>query len=91
MSVKDVLDAFHEKGLQIKIDILDEEEETPSILVDGSSHALEFLGNLFLEFSKEGKDCGFQISPSGAGSVFFSETSKFGLYIHRTPCKHSTK
>jgi hypothetical protein len=29
------------------------------------------------------KDTGFQISPSGAGKIFFTKEAKTGLYINR--------
>jgi hypothetical protein len=55
------------------------------ILLEGNKAAFEFLGRLFLAHAKA-HDCGFQISPKGAGSAFFKKGSTFGLYLHRLPC-----
>lgn len=56
------------------------------ILIEGTKEALEFFGKLVLAQAQYSKDCGFSISPHGAGSALFSETSAVGLYIHRLPC-----
>jgi hypothetical protein len=54
-----------------------------TILLEGNSHSLEFLAKLILAQTGFEEDCGFQISPTGAGSSFFAAGSK-GIYIHRT-------
>jgi len=61
-----------------------------TVLVEGNRRALEFLGKLFIAQAKE-KDCGFQISPRGAGKRHSSKRSRFALYIHRLPCKNHRK
>ena len=68
---------------KLTIKLLDESEET--ILIEGESSALEFLGNLLLSPAKY-KDCGFEIGPGSAGSIFFSKGSTLNIYIHRIPC-----
>jgi len=60
-----------------------------TVLVEGSASALEFLGNLLIAQAQTQTDCGFQLSPSGAGSALFSSSSNLGIYIHRTPCAHA--
>jgi hypothetical protein len=55
------------------------------VLIEGNKAAFEFLGRLFLAHAKA-TDCGFQVSPRGAGSALFKNGSTFGLYLHRLPC-----
>jgi hypothetical protein len=59
-----------------------------TVLTEGSRRALESLGRILLKHARE-KDCGFQMSPEGAGSNHFRRDSKFGLYIHRLPCTNT--
>ena len=68
---------------KLTIKFLDESEDT--ILIEGESSALEFLGKLLLSQAKY-KDCGFEIGPGAAGSIFFSKESALNLYMHRIPC-----
>jgi hypothetical protein len=56
------------------------------VLIEGNAQALEFVGKLFLAQAKFKSDCGFQMSPNGAGGGLFKKGSKIGLYIHRLPC-----
>jgi hypothetical protein len=60
--------------------------ESDTVLIEGSAEALEFLGNLLIAQARFAKDCGFQISPTGAGSALFSSEATVGVYIHRLPC-----
>jgi hypothetical protein len=76
--------SFAEGGGQITIKMLD----TENILIEGSATALEFLGRLLQAQAAFPKDCGFQISPIGAGNALFSPSSSLGIYIHRLPCEH---
>jgi hypothetical protein len=70
----------------IKINIMDVDD---MIIIEGTSDTLKFLGNLLLAHANGNfDDCGFSISPTGAGSIFFDNNSVKGLYIHRIPCKH---
>jgi hypothetical protein len=62
--------------------------EKGEMLIEGSPAALKFLGNLLIAQSDFSKDCGFHISPSGAGSALFTSTSNCGIYIHHKPCPH---
>lgn len=55
------------------------------LLIEGDSATLRYLGELLLAAAEE-EDCGFSISPSGPGQVFFAAGAEMGLYIHRTPC-----
>ena len=59
--------------------------EDDTVLIEGDGKALEFLGHLLLAQAQFSKDCGFQISPGGAGNALFSPQSTHGLYIHRAP------
>ena len=60
--------------------------EDDIVFIEGKSNALEMLGKVIIAQSKFDKDCGIQISPNGAGKVFFKRSSTHGIYIHRLPC-----
>jgi len=79
-----VCESFADLAETITIRALEEGE----VLVEGSAAALEFLGNLLLAQARYRNDCGFHISPAGAGSALFSPSSTLGIYIHRVPCAH---
>jgi hypothetical protein len=58
------------------------------VLIEGKPRALEFLGEVLIAHARGPKtDCHFSISPRGAGSRHFNKNSRFGVYIHRLPCK----
>jgi hypothetical protein len=60
-----------------------------TVLIEGRPRALQFLGEVLIAHARGPKDdCHFGISPRGAGSRHFNKKSKFGVYIHRLPCKH---
>jgi hypothetical protein len=59
-----------------------------TVLIEGNSHALEFLGRLLLAHAA-GTDCGFELSPKGAGSAWFSKDARLGFYVHRLPCNRN--
>lgn len=87
MSLQNILNDNHKKDVKLKIEVIGEPDDS-LCLIEGNSEALFFLGTLLQEMSKNSGDCGFQISPNGAGSSFFKE-STIGLYLHRTPCMHN--
>jgi len=68
------------------VDYGDEEFSDPMVLIEGYAPDLEFIGNLLIAQAREERDCGFHISPVGAGNAFFSAESTHGIYIHRLPC-----
>lgn len=76
----DVCEEFADKGTQITIKAL---EEDNLILFEGTADALEFLGRLFLSVALDSKDTGFQIYPSGPGKLLFKSGTSLGMYIHR--------
>jgi hypothetical protein len=81
----DICARFAKKGM-LKVALLPSDDDAGDyILLEGSAEAYEFLGRLFLAHAKA-HDCGFQISPKGAGSALFKKDSTFGLYLHRLPC-----
>jgi hypothetical protein len=57
-----------------------------TILIEAPATGLKFLGDLLLAQADFKKDCGFSLGPAAAGSVFFDQTSKKGIHIHRLPC-----
>jgi hypothetical protein len=82
-SPDEICSSAYDKGVRFTIQTSDEEY----ILIEGTKEALEFLGNLIIA-QAENHDCGFQLSPKGAGKALFVEGSETGLYIHRIPCDH---
>ena len=83
MSPDDVVGQAADKGTRISVNILDD-----LIVIEGESEALLMLSDLLAAHAR-GKDCGFQISPAGAGSALFTDKSTHGLYLHRTgACSH---
>lgn len=82
-------DDICEKYSERRIKILTKNLTKNIILIEGNSEALEFVGQLFLALSKSKEDCGFQISPSGAGKMFFKPSASKGFYIHRLHDKKS--
>ena len=86
----DVCARFAKKGM-LKVALLPADDRGGDyILLEGSAAAYEFLGRLFLAHAKA-HDCGFQISPKGAGSTLFKKGSAFGLYLHRLPCNEKPR
>jgi hypothetical protein len=88
MSPDEVCREFSAKNVQkemprLTIRFVDESRDT--ILIEGEPAALEFLGKLLLS-QAEYQDCGFEIGPNTAGSIFFSKESTLNIYIHRLPC-----
>ena len=81
MNTNDVLKTYAEKQVKLTIRLLDEDD----VLIEGSSEALEFLGNLLLAHVADKED-GRHIGPNAAGNVFFTPESTKGIYIHRLPC-----
>ena len=70
-----------------KVALLKSDDAGPDyVLLEGNKAAFEYLAKLFLTRANA-RDCGFQISPHGAGSALFKRGSEFGLYLHRLPCK----
>jgi hypothetical protein len=60
-----------------------------TVLIEGNSAGLKFLGTLLLSLS-EADDCGEEWSPDGPGSKLFFTDSTFGIYLHRIPCAERT-
>jgi hypothetical protein len=72
---------FYRRKVKITLNKLDRD----TILIEGNRTAFEFLGEMFLAHAKS-VDCGFEISPKGAGRYYFSTSAKLGIYLHRLPC-----
>jgi len=67
-------------GVKISVRPLDEY----SVLIEGSSQALRFLGELFLAQAGFDQDCSFAISPRGPGGALFTDNARLGICIHDT-------
>lgn len=80
----DVAAAFVQTRTKATVRLLPAEpDDVPYALFEGDRDALEFLGRLFLA-QAHSLDCGFQLSPNGAGSRLFGRASDLGIYIHRS-------
>ena len=56
-----------------------------TVLVEGDSTALEFLGELLLACARSDEHS-IQMSPNGAGKNRFTKESTLGIYVHKVPC-----
>jgi hypothetical protein len=74
--------------VQIKVHPLPEDPNV--VLIEADADGFRFLSEVFAA-EAIAEDCGFQISPSGAGSAIFAPESKLGFYLHRIPCKTPQK
>ncbi len=81
MKSDEICELYAGKNAKLTVRLLDDED----ILIEGTSDALEFLGNLLLAHVNDKED-GRHLSPHAAGSIFFSPESTKGIYIHRLPC-----
>ena len=70
----------------IKVTVQKMEGDDNWILIEGDAEALAFLGYLLIAQSSFQMDCGFQLSPKGAGRALFNRKSDTGIYIHKLPC-----
>ena len=81
MKSDEICEIYAGKKAKLTVRLLDDED----VLIEGTSDALEFLGNLLLAHVNDKED-GRHLSPYAAGSIFFSPESTKGIYIHRLPC-----
>jgi hypothetical protein len=72
--------AYAKKKVKITLRTLDDDEDV--VLIEGTREALEFLGQLLLAQARC-RDCGFQLTPNGAGKALLSIESTKGVYLHR--------
>ncbi len=56
-----------------------------TILLEGDSTVLEFLGELLLACARSDEHS-IQMSPNGTGKNRFTKESTLGMYIHKLPC-----
>jgi hypothetical protein len=59
--------------------------QLPDVLLDGSKASLECLASVILAVAND-QDCGYEFSPKGPGSAYFSLNAELGVCIHRLPC-----
>ncbi len=81
-STNQVFELFATKDAKITVRMLDK----LTILVEGDSTAIEFLGKLLLAHAKSDEHS-VQLSPHGAGRNRFSKESTLGFYVHKVPCE----
>jgi hypothetical protein len=83
LSINGVIDLYSRKTKIAKLTVRKLDRDT--VLIEGSADSLKFLAHILLGLTKE-EDCGFQISPKGAGSKWFAKDAQLGIYMHRLPC-----
>jgi hypothetical protein len=85
----DISDQFLDGSIQLTTRIIppeSQENDVPTIIIEGDAVSLEYLGKLILAQVAFPLDCGYGISPKGAGNAFFKKGSEVGIYFHRLPC-----
>ena len=83
LSINGVLEFYSRKTKSAKLTVRKLDRDT--VLIEGTSDSLKFLAHILLSLAKE-EDCGFQLSPKGAGSAWFAKDAQLGIYFHRLPC-----
>ncbi|MCP9494198.1 MAG: hypothetical protein MSG64_07065 [Pyrinomonadaceae bacterium MAG19_C2-C3] len=82
MSPDEVCAEYAERDFKLTCKMMD-----GFVLLEGTEEALEFLGKLILAQAHDERSCKKTLQPNGAGSIFFTEESNVGIYIHRLPCR----
>ena len=84
MRSDEVLDRYGDTASNPSLRLLPADERgEPMILIEGSPRALHLLAELLVAVADERENDGIGFGPRGAGYLHFSETSEFGVYIHR--------
>jgi hypothetical protein len=79
---------FAGRPIQLSVRLLHssgEEIEDPTVLIEGNADTLEWLSKVIAAVAVD-EDCGYGVSPVGAGNAFFDRRATHGIYIHRLPC-----
>ena len=77
--INNIIDDYENKGVCLKIQMLEDGE---TILFQGNKMSLTFFAKILLALA-DGSEDSFQMSPNGAGQVFFDSKSQFGLYLSK--------
>jgi len=84
-SPDEVCRVYSDKNVRLKL-----WNDDKAVFLEGSAQSLEFLADLLRAHARQmNGDCGFQLSPSGAGNAYFDPQSAKGLYIHCLPCEET--
>ena len=78
-TVNEAIDAFEDKGVNLKVRILEDE----LVLIQGNKTSLEFIGKLLLALASSSNEDSAQFSPRGAGKHFFDKNSELGFYLNK--------
>jgi len=82
----EICERYSEQEIQPRLSIamLEAEDGRPSVLIQGDRVSLRFLGEILTTLgSPECSAKSVDLSPTGAGSIFFDAASDFGVYIRR--------
>jgi hypothetical protein len=83
LPINGVIDLYSRRAEKAKLTVRKLDRDT--VLIEGTSNSLRFLAQILLALTEE-QDCGFQLSPRGAGSAWFAKDAELGIYLHRLPC-----
>ncbi len=84
MKSDEVLDRYGDTASNLSLRLLPADEcGEPMILIEGSPRALHLLAELLVAVADERENDGIGLGPRGPGNMHFSDTSEFGIYIHR--------
>lgn len=89
MKPDDVCELYSEKSVALTLRLLDDNNDNPMVLIEGTAETLKMFAELLLAVSKSSAGSGFSISPKGAGSFHFSKVSKLGMYINKIETQDS--
>ena len=81
--INGVIDLYSRRVKKTKLTVRKLDRDTA--LIEGTSNSLRFLAQILLALTEE-QECGFQLSPRGAGTAWFAKDAQLGLYLHRLPC-----
>ena len=82
-SINNVIRQYSRKPNRAKLTV--RKLDRDNVLIEGTDDSLKFLAHLLIALAHE-EDCGFQLSPKGAGMAWFAKDATLGVYLHRIPC-----
>lgn len=84
MKSDEVFNRYSDAASNLSLKLLPGDEcGEATILIEGSPRALHLLAELLVAVADERANDGIGFGPRGAGNQHFSDTSEFGVYIHR--------
>lgn len=82
MSFNKFLDT-HEFQPSIEVTIIEDGDSIPIVLITGDKDTFLFLSDLFCYFAQDKEFDKVSLSPDGAGHIYFSKHSRYGIYLKK--------